>query len=122
MRFPFLFFSSFLCSFSEILLPAGQCFNIHFYDDVGIQSLSIIYPSGLSFPARCHRVHADREGIWTVRHIHYILLNSDSALFSLPSLSSICRIGAGLGKKTHKGQKANYCAAATQNFLKIKAC
>lgn len=89
--------------FSEILLPAGQCFNIHFYDDVGIQSLSTVYPSGLSFPARCHRVHTDREG--TFRHIHYILLNSESALFSLPSVSSNCRIGVGLGKIIKKNRE-----------------
>lgn len=41
-------------SAAEVFLPVGERFNIHFYVDVGIQSLSVVCSGRVSLPAR-HR-------------------------------------------------------------------
>lgn len=47
----------------EVLLPVGECFNLHFHDDVGVQSLSAVCPGCVSLLVGHRGFHADREGI-----------------------------------------------------------
>lgn len=64
IKLKWFFFLSFFLPL-EILLPFGECFNIHLHDDVGVQSLPPVCPGRVSFSAWQFCPGTVREGIRT---------------------------------------------------------